>query len=244
MAKSSQVIRLCDRSHNMLKTELVAKNPLRVFDQSREGGLAPGQTGLIAARAGTGKTAMLIQISLDNLFRQNAVLHISIGETVSHVQAWYDEIFRDLALGYDLEMARNVWEDAIKDRLILTFRANVFTVPTLKERMGDLVAQNIFTPKVILIDGIDLHKQSREMLENLRDFIRESGLKAWVATRTHREDGELVELISPLSDLFDVIIGIEPSTDALKLTAFKNPGHEGESVAVTLDPKTLLLVSK
>jgi hypothetical protein len=228
----------------MLKTELVAKNPLRVFDQSREGGLAPGQTGLIAARAGTGKTAMLIQIALDSLFRQNAVLHVSIGETVSHVQAWYDEIFRDLALGYDLEMAKNVWEDAIKDRLILTFRANVFSVATLKERMGDLVAQNIFSPKIILIDGVDLHKQSHEMLKDLRDFIRESGMKAWVATRTHREDGELSELVSPLSDLFNVIIGIEPGPDALKLTAFKNPGHEGETVAVALDPKTLLLVSK
>ena len=72
----------------MLKTEMIAKNPLRAFDQQREGGLMPGQSGLIAARAGTGKTALLIHIALDNLFRGVSVLHVSIGETVSHVQAW------------------------------------------------------------------------------------------------------------------------------------------------------------
>ncbi len=228
----------------MLKTELVAKNPLRAFDQNREGGLGPGQIGLIAARAGTGKTAMLIQIALDSLFRQNAVLHVSVDESVSHVQAWYEEIFRDLALGYDLEMAKQVWEEIIRDRLILTFRANVFSVATLKERLGDLVAQNIFNPKVILVDGIDLHRQSRETLEEFRAFVRDSGLKAWVATRTHREDGTIAEMVEPLSDIFSVMVGIEAGGESLKLTTFKNPGHESEKIEVFLDPKTMLLVSR
>ncbi|PLX43654.1 MAG: cytoplasmic protein [Deltaproteobacteria bacterium] len=245
MRITGQVIRLCDRSYIMLKSELVSKNPLRAFDQNHEGGLAPGQTGLIAARAGTGKTAMLIQIALDNLFRGNTVLHVSIGETVSHVQAWYEEIYRDLALGYDLEMARSVWEEAVTNRLILTFRNNVFSVDTLKERLSDLIEQNIFSPRVVLIDGVDLHKQSRELLDSLRTYTRESGLKTWVATRTHREDGELNEMVAPIEDLFDVIVAIEPNADGLSLSAYKNPtAAEGEEVSVILDPKTLLLSSK
>jgi KaiC/GvpD/RAD55 family RecA-like ATPase len=179
----------------MLKSEMVAKNPLRAFDQHHDGGLEPGQTGLIAARAGTGKTALLIQVALDNLFRENPVLHVSVGETVSHVQAWYEEIFRDLATGYDLEMSRQVWEDAVRNRLILTFRVDAFSVETLEERLTDLIEQEIFRPRVVVIDGFDLHRDERATLDALRSFARAAGLKVWVAARTHREDGALAEMV-------------------------------------------------
>lgn len=228
----------------MLKSEIVAKNPLRAFDQQRDGGLEPGQTGLIAARAGTGKTALLIQIALDNLFRSNPVLHVSIGETVSHVQAWYDELFRDIASGYELEMAKSVWDEAESNRLILTFRSGAFDAATLEERLSDLIEQDIFKPRVVVLDGLDLHKDSREILASVKDFARRSGLKIWVAARTHRDDGDLADLIKPLEDLFDVVLGIEPSKDKLHLSAYKNPTKQGEKISVELDPKTLLLVSR
>jgi len=228
----------------MLKSEMIAKNPLRAFDQHREGGLQPGQAGLIAARAGTGKTALLIHISLDSLFRGLSVLHVSVGETVSHVQAWYEEIFRDLAVGYDLEQSRRVWDDIIPNRLILTFRAESFNVKTLEERLNDLIAQDIFKPKVLVLDGFDLGRDNREALEELKSYVRQSGLKAWVAARSHREQGEIQAMIQPVGDLFEVVLGIEAQGDALELTAYKNPGHGAEEVSVNLDPKTLLLVAK
>ncbi len=228
----------------MLKTEMIAKNPLRAFDQQREGGLMPGQSGLIAARAGTGKTALLIHIALDNLFRGVSVLHVSIGETVSHVQAWYEEIFRDLAVGYDLEKSRRVWDEIIPNRLILTFRAESFNVKTLEERLNDLVEQNIFKPKVVVLDGLDLNKDNREALNEFKTYIRQSGLKAWVAARSHREAGDLAGMLGPISEYFDVVLGIEPVEEGLQLTAYKNPVHDDGSVTVNLDPKTLLLISK
>ncbi len=228
----------------MLKSELVAKNPLRAFDQSSDGGLQPGQTGLVAARAGTGKTALLIHIALDNLLRGNQVVHVSVGETVSHVQAWYEEIFRDMAADYDLEQSRKVWDEAISNRLILTFRAESFSVPTLKERLNDLVEQNIFKPRVIVLDGIDLQKTDKAELENLYSFVRDAGLKAWVSTRTHRTEGTIADFIKPICEDFEVILGIEPEGDTLKLTAHKNPCAGDDGASVDLDPKTLLLVKK
>lgn len=228
----------------MLKSEMIAKNPLRAFDQHRDGGLQPGQSGLIVARAGTGKTALLTHIALDSLFRGLPVLHVSIGETVSHVQAWYEEIFRDLAVGYDLEQSRRVWDEIIPNRLILTFRAEAFSLKTMEERLNDLVAQDIFKPKVVVLDGLDLNKDNREALNELRSYIRESGLKAWVAARSHREQGEIAAIVAPLTDYFDVILGIEAKGDTLELTAHKPPAGSDDSIAVSLDPKTLLLVSK
>lgn len=226
----------------MLKTEMVAKNPLRALDQSREGGLMPGQMGLVSASAGTGKTAFLIQVALDSLFRGNPVLHVSLGETVGHVKAWYDEIFRDLAQGYDLEKAREVWEEAERNRLILTFRVQAFSVEKLEERLGDLVEQGIFTPRVVLVDRFDLAQDVRPDLEALGRFARAKGLKIWVSCRTHRDMGEMRKLVAPLEDLFQVVVGLEPKADAVSLNVYKNPSGQ-EGAAIALDTKTLLLVN-
>ncbi|GAB4260551.1 MAG: hypothetical protein Kow0092_09460 [Deferrisomatales bacterium] len=225
----------------MLKTEMVAKNPLRALDQSADGGLVPGQMGLVAARAGTGKTAFLIQVALDNLFRANPVLHVSVGETVSHVKAWYEEIFRDLAAGYDLEKTREVWAEVELNRLIMTFRVEAFEVAKLEERLDDLVQQGIFQPRTVLIDGLELTTELRATLDSLAEFARNRGLKVWFAGRTHREAGDLAELVAPFEDLFQVVVGLEPRKDAITLRVFKNPsGIEGKP-PITLDPKTLLL---
>lgn len=228
----------------MLKSEMIAKNPLRAFDQHREGGLQPGQSGLIAARAGTGKTALLTHIALDNLFRGASVLHVSVGETVSHVQAWYEEIFRDLAVGYDLEQSRKIWDEIIPNRLILTFRAETFSVKILEERLDDLVAQGIFKPRVIVLDGMDLMKDNRDAMKELKSYVRELGLKAWVAARSHREQGDLAQMLDPIAEHFELILGIEPKGETLELSAYKNPNAEMNEQAVSLDPKTLLLVAK
>lgn len=226
----------------MLKNEMVEKNPLRALDQSCDGGLLPGQMGILAARAGTGKTAFLIQVALDNIFRGNPVLHVSIGETVSHVKAWYDEIFRDIATGYDLEKAKEVWEEVERNRMILTFRVQAFSVDKLEERLGDLVEQHIFQPKVLIIDGIDL-AENRVELQALAAFARERGLKAWVAVRSHRGQGDVADTVSPLLDLAQVVVGLEPQADTVALRVFKNPAGPGPTSTILLDTRTLLLVT-
>ena len=227
----------------MLKNELVAKNPLRVLDQTRDGGLLPGQMGLVAARAGTGKTAFLIQVALDNLFRGNSVLHVSLGETVGHVKAWYEEIFRDLAQGYDLEKSKEVWEEAERNRLILTFRVQAFSVEKLEERLGDLVEQGIFKPRVVLVDRLDLAQDVRPALEGLSRFARARGLKVWVSCRTHRDAGDAKELVAPIEDLFQVIVALELKAEAVALSILKNPSRAEGGASIALDTRTLLLVS-
>ncbi len=228
----------------MLKNEIVAKNPLRALDQSREGGLAPGQTALVAARAGTGKTAFLIQVALDNLFRGNPVLHVSVGDTVSHVKAWYEELFRDLATGYDLEKAREVWAEAERARLIMTFRVQAFTAQKLDERLSDLVEQDIFRPRTVVVDGLELDDGFPTLLGDLAGFARDQGVKLWVAARTHREAGDLRDLVAPCLECCQVVVGLQPTEEqGVALVVFKNPsGAEGDD-RIVLDPKTFLLRS-
>ncbi|NOQ47046.1 MAG: hypothetical protein GQ559_10325, partial [Desulfobulbaceae bacterium] len=63
---------------------LVNQNPLRVLDMGTEG----KQMGLVMARAGLGKTALLVQIALDTILRGNRVIHVSIGESIEKTRSW------------------------------------------------------------------------------------------------------------------------------------------------------------
>src|SRR5262249_57464842 len=78
-------------------------SPLRILEKSCHGGLGKGNLGVVMARAGVGKTACLVQIGLDDLMRDKDVLHVALGQTLEHVQSWYDALFDDLAQRTQLE---------------------------------------------------------------------------------------------------------------------------------------------
>src|SRR6185503_4763174 len=82
----------------MYRKEVNERSPMRVFEKSMHGGLGRGNVGVVAARAGVGKTALLVQIALDDLLRDRLGLHISHVHAVDHVRAYYDEIYHDLSV--------------------------------------------------------------------------------------------------------------------------------------------------
>ncbi|GAB4246909.1 MAG: hypothetical protein Kow0054_01480 [Deferrisoma sp.] len=235
------LIRLSDRSAQMLKNELVARNPLRILDQTREGGLAPGQVGLVAARAGTGKTAFLIQVALDNLLRGNPVLHVSIGDTVNHVKAWYEELFRDLAEGYELERSREVWAEVERNRFIMTFRVQSFSVQKLEERLVDLVEQSIFSPRAVVVDGFDAGEDLEGILQDLGEFARSRGLKVWVAVRTHRDQDDPGEGLEKALSHAHLGLTLEPGSEGVELRVARAAGTQADARSLVLDPRTFLL---
>ena len=57
----------------MFKKEVNEQSPLRILEASIHGGLGKGNLGVVAARAGVGKTACLVQIGLDDLLRDKHV---------------------------------------------------------------------------------------------------------------------------------------------------------------------------
>lgn len=67
----------------MGKSELIVNNPLRALGlEDKSGGGIQAMMGLVMARAGLGKTAILVQFALDCMLLGNKVLHVSIGEGV------------------------------------------------------------------------------------------------------------------------------------------------------------------
>ena len=73
----------------MAYTELTQQNPLRALHMSKD-----SHMGLIMARAGLGKTAILAQIALDAILRGKRVIHVSVGRSIDKIKARYDEILQ------------------------------------------------------------------------------------------------------------------------------------------------------
>ena len=109
--------------------------------------------------------------------------------------------------------------------------------------MADLVEQDIFQPRVVLVDKLDLSADNvREDLEALAAFAREKGLKIWVSARTHRGAGKVASFVEPVKDLFQVAVALDPQADAtIALRVLKNPAGAADAGPITLDPRTLLL---
>ena len=92
-------------------------------------------------------------------------------------------------------------------------------------------------------DGLELAQGLRPTFAALGEFARARGLKIWATSRSHREAGELAELVAPFEDLFQVVVGLEPEASGTALNVFKNPsGVEGKG-PIFLDTRTLLLGS-
>src|SRR3954447_9807303 len=113
----------------MYRNDLNARSPMRVFERSIHGGLGRGNVGVVAAPAGVGKTALLVQIALDDLLRGRKVLHISHEHAVDHVRAYYDEIFHDLSVVSNLADPEAVKLGVERHRLISSHVAHVAAAP-------------------------------------------------------------------------------------------------------------------
>lgn len=229
----------------MGNNELKVNNPLRALGlEEKAGGGIQSMMGLVMARAGLGKTAILVQFALDCMLLGNKVLHVSIGEGVDKTRTWYDDI---LSLLTDGEKIGSIPE-IMKNRMIMTFKESSFSKALLEERLDDLVKQNIYKPECLIIDGYDFVNNDKESLEELRTFMNERGLKMiWFSAVSHREDTRvsLDGVPAPCHEvdgLFETVLLIKPVGDAMKLDILKcdscklDPG-----TTLMLDPSTMLI---
>lgn len=232
----------------MLKKDLILRNPLRLLGKSTETLLSPGGFGVVTARAGVGKTALIVQLALNALLREVNVLHISLDDPVNKVTLWYKEMFRHLAADSDAKSAHQVWESILPHRFIMTFKVEGFSVPKLEERLTDLTEQNIFTPAILLVDGMPFEGTDPRMLGEMKKLAGKLGVQAWFTATTHRHeapasDGFPVQL-SGMADLFDVVIELKPDGKAIHVNALKGGAENNGETPLVLNPTTMLLVEE
>lgn len=225
--------------------ELIVNNPLRALGlEEKTEGAARAMMGLVMARAGLGKTAILVQFALDCMLLGKKMLHVSIGEGVDKTRAWYDDILSLLTDGEKIEAIPEI----MKNRMIMTFKESSFSEAILVERMDDLIQQNVYKPECLIIDGYDFEKNDKKSLEELQQYMIERGVKMiWFSAVSHREDTRvsLDGVPAPcheLDSLFDTVLLIKPKGDSMKLNILKCDSCSVDPGSVLmLDPSTMLI---
>jgi len=236
----------------MLKEDLIKKNPLRLLSPADQGKTGSPQMGLVMARAGLGKTAILVQIALDTMLRGNKVLHVSIGQSLEKTKIWYDDIFRDIAKAENLERAADIQDELMSQRMIMTFNEESFSVAKLRERLKDLIDQHIFKPDCLLVDGFDCSASPEKALQGIRELVQGMDINVWFSAVCHRGDDRVSKAGVPApcheaDGLFDTIILLKPDAEknCVFLNIIKHGGKFSEGKKnLTLDPSTLLILDK
>ncbi|MFH2120945.1 MAG: AAA family ATPase [Pseudomonadota bacterium] len=232
----------------MLKNDLILRNPLRQLGFETEDILPAGALGAVLAHAGVGKTALLVQMALNGMLRSRNVLHISLNDPVNKVNLWYHELFQHLAGRYEGAQVSSLWESVLPHRFIMTFRVETFTVPKLEERLSDLTEQGIFSPTMMIIDGLYFDESRRSDLNDLKAIAVKNGIHIWFTVHTHRHESlgldGLPESFSAVAGLFDLVLELQPERADVHIKLLRGKGSNPAGSALLLDPSTMLIKDK
>ncbi|PKN05878.1 MAG: cytoplasmic protein, partial [Deltaproteobacteria bacterium HGW-Deltaproteobacteria-7] len=154
----------------MIKKEMIYRNPLVNLGYENEDILSNGGFGAVLAYAGVGKTALLVQVALNAMLREQPVLHVSLNDAVSKVDVWYQELFHNIAENSGVVEVSEYWDKIQPYRFIMTFKVDGFSAPRLEERLIDLLQQNIFKPHTVIIDGFKFDDAGRGQLVQLKEL--------------------------------------------------------------------------
>ena len=221
-------------------------SPLKVLDESPGKALGRGNLGVLMARAGVGKTACLIHIAFDKLFRKEKLVHISLEDPPEKIASYYNVIFSDLVMALKLENESETRMILEENRMILAYLKHSFEIGRLQENLTNLSEKVAFKPDTLIVDGLDFGKADRELFEGFKEIAAQFQVEVWFSALSHRHITEVNERGIPypcnhVDDLFGVIIQLQPSPSGIFLNLLKD--HEGKpksDVKLRLDPENFL----
>ena len=229
----------------MIKEELISRSPVRIFEKSIHGGLKAGETGVIAAPSGIGKTSVLVQIALDKLLQGEKVIHVSFTQHSDYVLSWYEDIFDEFTRKKNLDHAKDIKDELVKNRVLLNFNQDGVTGEQILKSLRALIVEGGFNAASIIVDGFDFKRTNRQRMEAVKSAAKELNLSFWYSCNVNGNNFDKKNIPLALKDyldLLDVVIVLEPKADHVALTASKDRNTaELEHLAVKLDPKTLLI---
>jgi hypothetical protein len=227
-------------------TDFMKVSPLKILERSSQKGLGRGNLGVLMARAGVGKTACLIHIAFDKLFRKEKLVHVSLEDAPEKVTSYYNVIFYDLIKALKIEHENELRMLLERNRMILAYMSGSFEMDRLRKNLQNLVDHIEFRPDTLIVDGVDFEKAGRELMTGFKEVAREFEVEIWFSALSHRHITDVNERGIPypcnnLDDLFGIIIQLQPTSSGIFLKLLKD--HENEvtsDVSVRLDPNTFL----
>lgn len=231
----------------MVRSELNERGPLRVFEKSINGGLGKGHVGVLASKKGVGKTACLVHIATDKLFRGRHVIHVSFSQKVDHIVNWYEDIFKEIAKKRDLEDAIDIHDEIIKNRVIMNFNSQGTTIDQVLKSLGAMMTEGNFPADSVIFDGYKLADASQDDMDKLKAFAKESNIELWFSVSLNGENptfndaGIPTLLVDRIKDI-DVLVTLKYEGDHVRFQVIKDHDNmETKDMSLKLDPKTMLI---
>ncbi len=229
----------------MTHEQVSAQSPIHSLRQCISKKLDTGRLGVTMARAGTGKTAFLVQIGLNALLENCNVLHVTLGQNTKHVRSWYDTVLEDLIHRHDVEDPDTLRSTLPQHLIIQTYAENILTPECLQQAVN-LYRNNLkFKADIILIDGFDWEGKPdymiRSDLESFLSITKANGSELWMSAQTHRTgiSQHPVKITPPcksFEDLIDIAVFLEPEGRHISVRIIKD--HNS-----TKPPATHLLIN-
>lgn len=207
--------------------------------------VSSGTLGAVVARAGVGKTSFLVQAALYAMMTEKNVLHINLSDTVKKTALWYGEVFALMTAqggktGVEMSLA-----PLLTRRLIMTMKITGFSVDAVRERLMDFIEQDVFSPHLIVLDGLSFGTSQRDTVTVLKELARELSVGAWLSVPAHREeerDGrQRPARFAGVADLFDVAWELLPDSKKIRVRALSAGDTDPVDPGLYLNPSTLLL---
>jgi len=226
--------------------DFISVSPLKILEKSSHRGLGLGNLGVLVARAGVGKTACLIHIAFDKIFRKEKLVHISLEENPEKVASYYNVIYSDLLKALNIgddDESRFLME---RNRMTLAYLNQSFDLKRLRANLKNLTEQMDFRPDTLIIDGLDFENAGRAVFEGLKGIAQEFQSEIWLSALSHRHITEVNERGIPypcheLDDLLSIVVQLQPERSGISLRLLKD--HDRYQIpenSIELDPNTFL----
>ena len=223
-------------------------SPLRILEKSAHRALGKGNLGVLVARAGVGKTACLVHIAFDKLFRKERLIHISLEDIPEKVTSYYNVIYYDLVKGLGLKGEDESKMLIDRNRMILAYLNQSFSTARLRRNMNNLAEKIDFTPDALIVDGLDFSKTSAETFQDLKKLAGEFQVEIWFSALSplgipETDEGGIPQPCVHVADQCSIMVQLLPTPSALFLKLLKD--HENPVLPdthVRLDPNTFLVM--
>jgi len=235
----------------MVKTELIQRSPIRIFEQSIHGGLKAGEIGVIASPTGVGKTSVLVQLAMDKLLQGKKVIHVSfyLGQHTQYVPLWYEDIFTEFTSKKNLENASEVKNDLVKNRVLMNFNQDGVTKEQILKSLRAMIIDGGFKADEIIIDGFDFSRAEKESIAAVKTFATELGVSVWYSCSIKDDSPSAYNkenipvMLRDFIENIDIVVILQPKNDHVELSISKDRDTAvSKSMAMKLDTKTLLIL--
>lgn len=226
--------------------DFIKVSPLKLLEMSTGKALGKGNLGVLMARAGVGKTACLIHIAFDMLFRKNRLVHVSLEDTPEKVSSYYKVIFSDLVKVLEIEDETEARILLERNRMILAYLNNSFEITRLKDNLANLRDQIDFVPDILIVDSLDFEKVDADTLDGFKKVAEEFDVEIWFSALSHRHITDKNEKGIPypcnrVDEWLSVIIQLDPQEEGIFLRLLKDHDNEVNAESkIKLDPNTFL----